>query len=133
MNLILLLYIAASVFQLSTTQDYVPSTYNNDAGQPNPTNDYYNPNTPPDPRNDPYDPNRRYQSNPSSPNQYDMNRTPYDQDQRFNQNENRNDLKYQNPYNPDNTPRPTWDASRTFSTAYKGGAIETESVIITEA
>ncbi|KOB65177.1 Uncharacterized protein OBRU01_19154, partial [Operophtera brumata] len=133
MNLILLLYLAASVFQLCLTQDYVPSTYNPDASQPSPTNDYYNPNAPPDPRNDPYDPNKRFQSNPSSPNQYDINRNPYDQDQRFNQFENRNDLKYQNPYNPDNTPRPTWDASRTFSTGYKGAALETESVIISEA
>lgn len=133
----LLLYIvSASVLQLCVTQDYAPPTYNPEASQPSPTNDYYNPNTPPDSRYDrydnPYDPTRKFQ-NPNSPNQYDVKQNPYDQDQKFNQYENRKDLKYQNPYNPDNTPRPAWDAGRTYNTAYQGAALETESVIISEA
>lgn len=133
MNLILLLYtISTSVLQLCLTQD-VPSTYTPDGSQPSPTNDYTNPNGPLDPRNDnTYDPNRRFQ-NPNSPNQYDVSRSPYDKDQRFNQFD-RSDPKYQNPYNPDNRPvRPAWDAAPTYSSSYKAPALESESVIINEA
>lgn len=135
MNLILLLFLfSATAIQLCMSQDYVPPTYDPDASQPSPTNDYYNPNAPPDPRyENSFDPSRKFQNNPSSPNQFDSNQTPYDQDQRFNQFENRKDLKFQNPYKPDNTQRPSWDAGRTYSTAYKGAALESESVIITEA
>lgn len=132
MNLIVLYIFSATALQLCMSQDYVPPTFDPDASQPSPTNDYYNPNA--DPRYDnPFDQNRKFQNNPSSTNQFDTNRTPYDQDQRFNPFENRKDPKFQNPYNPDNAQRPSWDAGRTYSTSYKGGAVETESVIIAEA
>ncbi|XP_075980863.1 macroglobulin complement-related isoform X2 [Anticarsia gemmatalis] len=146
MNLVILTYILSiSVLQLCSSQDYVQPTYNPDVNQPSPTNDYLNN----DPRyNNPYDPNRRYQNrnqNQYDPNrsqydpnrgQYDPNRGQYDQDQRYNnQFENRSpDLNYnQNQYTPDITPRPSWDSGRTYSTSYKGAALEHDSVIINEA
>lgn len=158
MNLILLTYIlSTTVLQLCASQDaYASPTYNPDIQQTNPTNDYLNS----DPKYDnPYDPNRRnrnqnyptQQYDPSHPydpnrsqydpnrNQYDPNHSQYDTnrnpEQRFNQFENRNqDLNYNlNQYTPENTPRPAWDNSRTYSTSFKGAPLEHESVIINEA
>lgn len=138
MNLILVFYIiSASVPCL--TQDYVPPTYNPDS-QASPT-DYYNPNSQ-DPRYDnPYDPNRKYQGkydqNQYDPNrnQFDPKRNQFDYDQRFNQFDNRNDPKYQNPYSTENTPKSSWDGSRTYTTSYKSAAapLENDNVIINEA
>lgn len=155
MNLLLLTYIlSTTVLELCSSQDYASPTYNPDVSQTNPTNDYLNP----DPKYDnPYDPNRRYQNRnqnfpnqqydpnrPYDPNrsqydqnrgQYDPSRPQYDQDQRYNQFENRNpDVNYNlNQYTPDNTPRPSWDTSRTYSTSFKGAPLEHDSVIINEA
>ncbi|KAH9631713.1 hypothetical protein HF086_014714, partial [Spodoptera exigua] len=109
--------------ELCTSQDYASPTYNPDFSQTNPTNDYLNS----DPKYDnPYDPNRRYQNrNQNYPNQqYDPNR-PYDPNRNVNYNVNQ--------YTPENTPRPSWDSSRTYSTSFKGAPLEHESVIINEA
>lgn len=151
MNLIILTYIlSTTVLQLCSSQDYASPTYNPDVQQTNPTNDYLNP----DPKYDnPYDPNRKYQNRNQSPtqqydpnrpydpnrsqydsnrNQYDPNRSQYDTnrpDQRFNQ-----DVNYNlNQYTPENTPRPSWDSSRTYTSSFKGAPLEHESVIINEA
>lgn len=152
MNLILLVYLlTASVLQVCRGQDYAsyPPTYNPDPRQPSPTNDYYNPNSPK--YDNPYDPRRKDQIRDQS--QYDVSRNPYDPDPRYEnrndptyQNKNdpyqnrndplyqKNDQTYQNPYNSiDNTPRPTWDNSKTYTSTYTGGALEHESVIINEA
>ncbi|XP_026743707.1 CD109 antigen [Trichoplusia ni] len=138
MNLLLLTYIlCTTVLQLCSSQDYASPTYNPDTSQPNPTNDYLNP----DQRyENPYDPKRRYQNrnqNPYDPNQsqYDPNRSQFGTDQRFNQYENRNqDINYNpNQYSSDVTQRPAWDSGRTYSTSYKGAALEHDSVIINEA
>lgn len=118
MNLFIIIVLHISILsQICSGEDYGTQTYDPDSAKP--TNDYLNTN---DPKYDnPYDPNRRFQNR----NQYDK---PYS-DKRYNQYE-RNDL---NPYNPENTPRPTWDSSRTYSTSYKGAELEHESVIINEA
>ncbi|XP_063831034.1 CD109 antigen [Ostrinia nubilalis] len=121
-----------------TAQDYNP-TYNPDVNQPNPTisNDYLSGQN--DPRYDnPYDPNRRYQNR----NQYNNNQNVYDPNQRYdNRNDpnqrydTRNDPAYtnQNTFSQDNTPRPSWDTGRTYSTSYKSPPLEQDSVIINEA
>ncbi|XP_047526413.1 CD109 antigen [Pieris napi] len=118
MNLSIKIAIHISILaQICSGQDYGTQTYNPDST--NPTNDYLNTN---DPKYDnPYDPNRRNQNRK----QYD---NPYS-DKRYSQFD-RNDL---NPYNPENTPRPAWDSSRTYSTSFKGAELEHESVIINEA
>ncbi|XP_068620051.1 CD109 antigen [Battus philenor] len=106
-----------AAIRICTGQDYATPTYNPDPA--NPTNEYYNTNNQYD---NPYDPNRRY-----------TNRNPYELNNQYGQYENRNEQSYgQNPYSPDNTPRPNWDSSRSFST-YKGSELEHDSVIINEA
>lgn len=124
MNKFVNTFTVAVLLHLSSAQDYATPTYNPDAV--NPTNDYLNTN---DPRYDnPYDPSRRFPNR----NQYDSNRNPYNPDQRYNQYDNRNDPSYLNPYSPDNTPRPPWDASRTY-TSFKSAELEHDSVILNEA
>ncbi|CAH0713091.1 unnamed protein product, partial [Brenthis ino] len=94
----------------------------------NPTNDYSNTNNPK--YDNPYDPNRRF----SNRNQYDLNQNQYDNDQKLNQYDNRNEPGFdQNPYNGDNTPRPSWDNSRTYGTSYKSFDLDNDNVIINEA
>ncbi|KAL0820116.1 hypothetical protein ABMA28_006056 [Loxostege sticticalis] len=139
-----LLICISSLIIICTAQDYNP-TYNPEVN-PTITNDYLNGQN--DPRYDnPYNPNnRRY------PNQFNTNQNVYDPNQRFdmrndpnqrydNRNDPnqrydvRNDPAYtsQNTYNQDNTPRPTWDTGRTYSTSYKSAPLEHDSVIINEA
>lgn len=124
-----------AVLQLCTSQDYLQPTYNPEVSSPSSTNDYLSN----DPRYDnPYDPNKRYQNRNQNPydvnrNPYDPNRSQYDKDQRYNQFENRSPDLNNNQYSSENTPRPSWDSGRTYSTSYKGAALEHESVIINEA
>lgn len=139
-----LLICISSLIIICTAQDYNP-TYNPEVN-PTITNDYLNGQN--DPRYDnPYNPNnRRY------PNQFNTNQNVYDPNQRFDVRNDpnqrydirndpnqrydvRNDPAYtsQNTYNQDNTPRPTWDTGRTYSTSYKSAPLEHDSVIINEA
>ena len=137
------------VQQTNPTNDYLNSDpkydnpydpnrkYQNRNQNPQTPTQQYDPNRPYDPNRSQYDPNRS-QYDPNR-NQYDPNRSQYDTnrspDQRFNQFENRNqDVNYNlNQYTPENTPKPSWDSSRTYSTSYKGAPLEHESVIINEA
>ncbi|XP_026496456.1 CD109 antigen [Vanessa tameamea] len=127
MNLKIIHIIPILLLQSCLAQDYGSPTYNPDI-QSNPTNDY---NT-----NDPkYDStNRRYSNrNQFDINQYDSNRN-QNNEQRYNQYDTRNDPTYnKNPFSADNTPRPSWDNSRTYSTSFKSAELEHESVIINEA
>lgn len=128
MNLVLICISLVTVLHLCSAQDYNP-TYNPNTGQSSPTNDYPGLSNQNDPRYDnPYDPSRRYQNK----NQFNINQNAYDPNQRY---DNRNDQLYpnQNPYNQDDTSRPTWDSSRTYSTSYKSAPIEHDNVIINEA
>lgn len=126
MNLILILYIVSAILKICASEDYVPPTYDPDVSRN--TNDYSNTNNPN--YDNPYDVNRKYQNREK----VSSNRNQYDVDQRYNQYENRNEPKYnQNPYNPENTPRPSWDSSRGYSASYKSAALEYDSVIIHEA
>lgn len=136
MNLVISTYILLiAVLQLCTSQDYLQPTYNPEVSSPSSTNDYLSN----DPRYDnPYDPNKRYQNRNQNPydvnrNPYDPNRSQYDKDQRYDQFENRSPDLNNNQYSSENTPRPSWDSGRTYSTSYKGAALEHESVIINEA
>jgi hypothetical protein len=119
MNLLLICISSATILHSCVAQDYSIPTYNPDNNQANPTNDYNGIN---DPKYDnPYDPKRRFQN---------RNQNPYDPNQRF---DNRNDLSY-NQNNYDNTPRPTWDTGRPYSTSFKSSSpTEHDSLIINEA
>lgn len=133
MNIVPIYISLVTVLQLCLAQDYNP-TYNPNIGQSSSTNDYPGLNSQNDPKYDnPYDPNRRYQNrNQFNTNQYSTNQNVYDPNQRY---DNRNDPLYtnQNPFNQDNTPRPSWDSSRTYSTSYKSSPVEHDNVIINEA
>ncbi|KPJ10420.1 CD109 antigen [Papilio machaon] len=106
---------------ICTGQDYATPTYNQDVQ--NPTNDYYN-----NQYDNPYDPNRRIPNR----NQYDINQFEPNRNQ-YGQYDNRNDQTYQNPYGVDNTPKPNWDSSRSYSPSFKSSELEHDSVIINEA
>lgn len=106
---------------ICTGQDYATPTYNPDVQ--NPTNDYYN-----NQYDNPYDPNRRVPNR----NQYDINQFEPNRNQ-YGQYDNRNDQTYQNPYGVDNTPKPSWDSSRSYNPSFKSSELEHDSVIINEA
>lgn len=139
------LYISTLVLlQFCTAQDYGTPTYNPDINQPSPTNEYLSNN---DPRYDnPYDPNKRYSSrnnvnqynsgkqfdqSPYNTNQYDTNQNQYDPNR---SQYDRNNPSYQNPYTPENTPRPAWDSGRTYNSgSFKTPVLDSDNLIINEA